>query len=162
MSTRSAAHAGALIALVAGVSGCGAAAGTITVGEPAPATPVSAPVQVAAGARRAVGPGAFATAILRDGYRVAIRVSPNRASTSNRVAVSVRRDGELVRDADVRLTANMEAMDMGVGHYQLDGRTLYSARPPAWLMPGLWQLVVSVQPVGGPAVRVALDDLLRN
>ncbi len=138
MSTRSTARAGAFIVLVAGVAGCGAGGGTITVGEAAPVVPVSAPIQVAASARRAVGPGPFATAILRNGYHVTIRVSPNRASTTNRVAVSVRRDGAVVRDADVRLTADMEAMGMGVGRYQLDGQSVYSTQSPAWLMPGRW------------------------
>jgi hypothetical protein len=162
LATRSAARAGVLIALAAAASGCGAGGGTITVGEPAPAVPVVLPVHVAAAARRAVGPGAFSTAIARDGYRVAVRVSPNRASTPNRVSVSVSRDGVPVRDADVRLTANMETMDMGVAHYQLDGTSVYSTRSPAWYMPGRWQLVVSVRPAGAPRVDVALDDLMRN
>lgn len=138
-------------------SGCGGAVGTITVGE---AAGVQAPAAVPA-ATIEVGPGAVRHVVLRGGYRVAIHVTPNRASRANRVVVAVSQDGVPVAGARVALSASMLTMDMGTARYRLSGEGTYAVRTPAWLMPGLWELAVRVQPPGGPALSFGLADDLR-
>ena len=151
--------AGALLVGAPAVfSGCGGSVGTITVGEPAA---VRAPAAVPA-ATIEVGPGAVRHVALRSGYRVAIRVTPNRASKPNRVAVSVTQYGVPVSGARVRLSASMLTMDMGTARYTLAGGGTYAVTTPAWLMPGLWGLAVTVRPPGGPALSFGLADTMRS
>jgi YtkA-like protein len=147
-----------LLGAPAALSACGSGSvATITVGAAVPVA-ATAPLPVAT---VDVGPGAVRQTLRRNGYAVAIRVVPNRADTPNRVVVAVSRYGEPVSGAQVTLTASMLTMDMGVAHYRLTGDGSYSVRTPAWLMPGLWDLAVSVRPPGGTAVSVALADRLR-
>jgi hypothetical protein len=151
--------AGALLVGAPAVfTGCGGSVGTITVGEPAG---VRAPAAVPA-ATIEVGPGAVSHAVVRGGYRVAVRVSPNRASKANRVVVSVTQAGMPVSGARVRLSASMLTMDMGTARYALTGDGTYAVRTPAWLMPGLWELAVTVRPPGGPALSFGLADDMRS
>jgi hypothetical protein len=147
-----------LVGAPALLTGCGGSVGTITVGEPAG---VQAPAAVPA-ATIEVGPGAVSHAVVRGGYRVAVRVTPNRTSKPNRVVVSVSRDGEPVGGARVRLSASMLTMDMGTAKYDLAGDGTYAVTTPAWLMPGLWELAVTVRPPGGPAVSFGLADDMRS
>jgi len=147
-----------LVGAPAALAGCGGGSvGTITIGA---AVPVAATTALPA-ATVDVGPGAVRHVLRRGGYAVTVRVTPNRASTPNRVVVAVSQYGEPVTGARVTLTASMLTMDMGVAHYGLDGDGTYSVRTPAWLMAGLWELAVRVHPPGGPAVSFALTDHLR-
>lgn len=156
---RSSLIAGALlVGAPALFSGCGGSVGTITVGEPAG---VRAPAAVPA-ATIEVGPGTVRRVVVRGGYRVSVRVTPNRASKANRVVVSVSQDGVPVSGARVGLTASMLTMDMGTARYELAGDGTYAVRTPAWLMAGLWELGVTVRPPGGPALSFGLADDMRS
>jgi hypothetical protein len=78
------------------------------------------------------------------------------------VAVSVSRYGAPVAGASVHLSASMLTMDMGTARYSLAGGGTYAVTTPAWLMPGLWELAVTVRPPGGPALSFGLADELRS
>jgi len=147
-----------LVGAPALLTGCGGSVGTITVGEPAG---VQAPAAVPA-ATIEVGPGAVRHAVVRGGYRVAVHVTPNRASKANRVVVTVSQYGVPVTGARVGLSASMLTMDMGTAHYQLGGDGAYAVTTPAWLMPGIWELAVTVRPPGGRAVSFGLADDMRS
>jgi hypothetical protein len=100
--------------------------------------------------------------VSRGGYDVVVRVAPNRATTSNRISVSLSRDGGPVAGAHVGVSAGMLTMAMGVGRYTLTGSSTYRAELPAWQMPGRWGLVLTVKPPGAAPVRVVLDDAIRR
>lgn len=158
MRSRSLIAGALLVGAPAALSACGSGSvGTITLGA---AVPVAATSALPA-ATVDVGPGPVRHVLRRGGYLLTIRVAPNRANTPNRVVVTVSRYGAPVTGAHVTLTASMLTMDMGVAHYLLAGDGTYSARTPAWLMAGLWELAVRVQPPGGPGVTVGLADHLR-
>jgi YtkA-like len=147
-----------LVGAPALLAGCGGSVGTITVGEPAAA---QAPTAVPA-ATVEVGPGIVRHVVVRGGYRVTIRVTPNRASRANHVVVAVSQAGIPVTGAHVGITASMLTMDMGTARYRLAGSGTYAVTTPAWLMPGLWELGVTVRPPGGAAVSVGLADDMRS
>ena len=114
----------------------------------------------AAGPR--VGPGPVRTVLEQGGYRVSLVLGPNRASVANRVEVEVSRGGAPVAGCAVRLEATMLAMRMPFRGYDLverGGRYVLSV--PPWLMPGAWELTVTVTPPAGEPVRLALQDELR-
>jgi hypothetical protein len=151
----------ALAAVAATVAGCGAGPGTITVGDAAPpllpSTVEATPVDVVT-----AGPGSVAVHLARRSYDVGVRIVPNRASTPNRITVTLRRAGATVVGAHADVTAAMTAMDMGVATYALRGTTAYRATAPAWVMPGVWRLLVTVTPPHGTPIRLTLDDRLRS
>lgn len=155
-SSRALLAAAVLVPCSALAAGCGASGGTITVGGEAP--PPAPQPSLAAADTVEVGPGPFRAHVSRDGYELAVRVSPNRATTANRIAVSLTEAGTPVAGARVGVAAGMLTMDMGTAHYRLAGDGTYSGALPAWEMPGRWGLTVSVTPPGGAPIRVALDD----
>src|SRR5213076_3112022 len=55
------------------------------------------------GAKAHVGPGAVNEVVSENGYRLAIRVSPNRAAVPNSFQVAISRGGEPVLGADVTI-----------------------------------------------------------
>lgn len=152
--------AAAALAAAALTSGCGATGGTITVGAALPAAGAPAAVPVAYDAAT-VGPGAVTETLTRRGYAIGVHVTPNRATTSNRIVLTLRQDGAPVAGAHVGLAVNMTTMDMGTARYVLAGDEDYAVRAPAWIMAGTWQLTFTVTPPGGRALRFALDDRLR-
>jgi hypothetical protein len=89
-----------------------------------------------------VGPGPVATMIKAGGYRLAIRLEPNRASIHDRLAVAVEHGGEPVYTGGLSETT----------------RGVYGARQPVFGMPGSWQLSFTVTPPRGAQVTVALND----
>jgi len=114
----------------------------------------------AAGPR--VGPGPASTVVEQGGYRVRVTLGPNRASAPNRIEVDVSRGGAPVGGCAVRLEATMLAMRMPDRGYELVERGgRYALSVPPWLMPGAWELTVTVTPPGHEAVRVAFQDELQ-
>jgi copper transport protein len=98
--------------------------------------------------------------IVREGYRIALRIDPNRAAVPNRFSVGVTRDGRAVRGAEVTATFTMLDMEMGQLSYRLDevapGR--YERSAPALVMVGHWGLGLSIEPsVGAPLELVVVD-----
>jgi copper transport protein len=107
-----------------------------------------------------VGPGVVSKVVKKNGYRVAVRVAPNRAAVPNTFAVSVTRGGRPVRGADVTLQFAMLDMEMGQQEYELTetapGR--YGRAEPALVMVGHWGLSFRIQPPGQAPVEVLLVD----
>ncbi len=138
----------------------GGGAGAITIAAvAAPGAQGTAAFHAPAGAvTRGVGPGAVRTHLVRAGYRIAIAVSPNRASRPNTVSVALVRAGHPVTAARVRVEAGMLGMAMGVASFELRASAAYSVRMPAWLMPGEWGLAFTITPPGRPPIHVVLDD----
>jgi hypothetical protein len=110
-----------------------------------------------------VGPGPAATLLAQRGYRLRVTLGPNRASLSNRIAVEVTRAGAPVPGCLVRLEATMLAMRMPYRGYDLvAGGGAYSARVPPWLMPGAWQLTLTVTPPGETPLELGFQDELQS
>src|SRR5262249_54335146 len=70
------------------------------------------------GSTKRVGPGPVVTSVLQNGYRLDVRVAPNRAAVPNDFSVHVTRDGQPVRGADVVLQFNMLDMEMASQAYR--------------------------------------------
>jgi copper transport protein len=97
-----------------------------------------------------VGPGAVREVVNRSGYRLAVRVSPNRAAVPNSFQVDITRDGQPVRGASVSVDFAMLDMEMGQQAYQLRESTpgVYTRSAPALVMVGHWGLTFRVAAPG--------------
>ncbi|MCW2974868.1 MAG: hypothetical protein JWM06_149, partial [Actinomycetia bacterium] len=106
------------------------------------------------------GPGPVSTVVTRDGYRLELRVAPNRAAAQNTFAVRIERGGAPVRGADVVATVTMLDMEMPAQSYRLaeSAPGLYEHAAPALVMVGRWGLSFQVQPRGGKPFAVLLLD----
>jgi copper transport protein len=107
-----------------------------------------------------VGPGAVTQVVNKNGYRLELRVSPNRAAVPNSFAVRITRGGKPVRGADVTTTFAMLDMEMGQQAYNLRETLpgLYRRSVPALVMVGHWGLSFEVAPRGGAPFTVILVD----
>jgi copper transport protein len=106
------------------------------------------------------GPGPVTTAVERNGYRVELRVSPNRAAVPNDFAVQLTRDGTPVRGADVVATFTMLDMEMPAQSYRLSESKpgLYGHSAPALVMVGRWGLSFDIRPRGAQPFTVLFLD----
>jgi copper transport protein len=106
------------------------------------------------------GPGPVTTVVNRDGYRLDLRVTPNRAATQNEFSVRVERGGAPVRSADVVATFTMLDMEMPAQSYRLTETQpgLYERAAPALVMVGHWGLSFQIQPRGATPFSVLLLD----
>ena len=111
-------------------------------------------------AKAKVGPGAVAKVVEENGYRLALRVTPNRAAVPNSFEVGLTKGGKPVANADVTVTFAMLDMEMGEQAYHLTetapGR--YGKAAPALVMVGHWGLSFDVRPPGGRAFTVLVVD----
>src|SRR5207245_4784798 len=82
-------------------------------------SPPSKALASVAGANAHVGPGAVNKVVTENGYRLAIRVSPNRAAVPNSFQVAISHGGKPVRKADVTVDFAMLDMEMGQQAYHL-------------------------------------------
>ena len=107
-----------------------------------------------------VGPGEVRKVVEQDGYRVGVRVSPNRAAVPNSFEVDVTRGGQPVHGADVTVDFAMLDMEMGRQSYQLPETApgVYSRSAPALVMVGHWGLSFRVAPPEKPPFDVVLVD----
>jgi copper transport protein len=123
-----------------------------------PPPPPSFVLQNAAVAR--VGPGRVAATVSREGYRLQVLVSPNRAAAPDAFALRITRGGAPVTGANVLLTLNHLEMQMPQQEYQLReiGPGLYSRSAPALIMVGKWGLDFQVTPRGAPAFSALIVD----
>ena len=96
------------------------------------------------------GPGPVTTVVNRNGYRLEIRVTPNRAAAQNTFSVRITRGGAPVRGADVLATFTMLDMEMPAQSYRLAETApgVYERAAPALVMVGHWGLTFQVQPQG--------------
>jgi YtkA-like protein len=107
-----------------------------------------------------VGPGRVATSLRAHGYRIDLRLSPNRASAARgQMSVKLSQNGQPVSGAQIRLTFTM--LDM-----KMDGLlvTLRQTAPGRYdrvtqrLMFGRWGLRVAVMPTHERTFSVNLVD----
>ena len=106
------------------------------------------------------GPGPVATVVNRNGYRLELRVTPNRAATQNEFSVRITHNGMPVRGADVVATFTMLDMEMPSQSDRLAETQpgTYVRSAPALVMVGHWGLSFQVQPRGGQPFSVLLLD----
>jgi copper transport protein len=112
------------------------------------------------GAKAHVGPGAVNKVVTERGYRLAIRVTPNRAAVPNSFQVAISRGGKPVRGADVTVDFAMLDMEMGQQAYHLSETApgTYGHAAPALVMVGHWGLSFQVAPPGQRPLTVLLVD----
>jgi copper transport protein len=106
------------------------------------------------------GPGPVTTVVERNGYRVELRVLPNRAAVPNDFAVQLTRNGAPVRGADVVATFTMLDMEMPATSYRLSESkpALYAHSAPALVMVGRWGLSFDIRPRGAQPFTVLFLD----
>jgi copper transport protein len=112
------------------------------------------------GAKAHVGPGEVNKVVTENGYKLAIRVSPNRAAVPNSFQVAVSRGGKPLRNADVTVDFAMLDMEMGQQAYHLTETSpgTYGHAAPALVMVGHWGLSFQVDPQGEKPFSVLLVD----
>jgi copper transport protein len=112
------------------------------------------------GAKAHVGPGAVDEIVKENGYRLAVRVAPNRAAVPNSFQVAITRGGKPVRNADVTVDFAMLDMEMGEQAYHLSETApgTYGHAAPALVMVGHWGLSFEIAPQGRKPFTVLLVD----
>ena len=112
------------------------------------------------GATARVGPGPVQEVLSRNGYRVELRVAPNRAAAPNAFSVRITKDGKAVRDAGVIAGFAMLDMEMGTQRYVLPERApgLYERDAPALVMVGHWGLSFEITPPGAQPFTLTFID----
>jgi hypothetical protein len=86
------------------------------------------------------------------GYRIDVRITPNRTSAIDVISVRLRNSRGDVRGTRVRLTTTMTTMAMGyTGLLTSTGRGRYVHRWPPLEMPGTWRFKFAItSPAGNP------------
>jgi copper transport protein len=114
----------------------------------------------AGGASARVGPGRVVEVVNKNGYRLELRVTPNRAAVPNLVSVRIARNGRPVSGAEVVTQFTMLDMEMGSQSYVLKETApgVYARSAPALVMVGHWGLNFEVTPPGGAPFSVLLVD----
>jgi copper transport protein len=112
------------------------------------------------GAIARVGPGPVQEVLNRNGYRVELRVAPNRAAAPNAFSVRITKDGKPVRGAGVIAGFAMLDMEMGTQRYVLPERApgLYERNAPALVMVGHWGLSFEITPPGAQPFTLTFID----
>ena len=112
------------------------------------------------GASAHVGPGPVAEVVSKNGYRVELHVSPNRAAAQNSFSLRITRGGKPVTGAEVVIGATMLDMEMGTQSYGLTETApgVYTHAAPALVMVGHWGLRFDITPKSGPPFTVLLVD----
>jgi len=107
-----------------------------------------------------VGPGPVSKVVSKGPYKVRVTVTPNRAAIQNRFSVSVTKNGQPVRGAEVVSRFDMLDMDMGELSYRFRESQpgTFSKSAPALVMVGHWALAFEVTPPGGQPFVVTLLD----
>jgi copper transport protein len=108
-----------------------------------------------------VGPGSVNRALTQAGYKVGVRIAPNKAAVPNAFAVKVTKHGKPVKGADVTATFTMLDMDMAPQEYKLSpqGPAIYGRKSiPSLVMVGRWGLTFSIAPPGQRPFDVQLVD----
>jgi copper transport protein len=101
-----------------------------------------------------------AKAVEKAGYRVALRVEPNRAAVPNRFEVTLTRGGKPVTGAAVTAGFAMLDMEMGTQAYRLRETApgVYGREAPALVMVGHWGLTFDVEPPRAAPFTVTILD----
>jgi copper transport protein len=122
--------------------------------------PPSKALAAVGGAKAHVGPGVVNKVVTESGYKLAVRVSPNRAAVPNSFQVAISRGGKPVRNANVTVDFAMLDMEMGQQAYHLSETApgTYGHAAPALVMVGHWGLSFQVEPPGQKPFTVLLVD----
>jgi copper transport protein len=107
-----------------------------------------------------VGPGRVAETVQRNGYKLEVLVSPNKAAAPDSFALRISRGGQPVRGATVTLALNHLEMQMPQQQYELRETTpgVYARTAPALIMVGKWGLSFNVAPPGVPPFTALIVD----
>jgi copper transport protein len=106
------------------------------------------------------GPGPVTEVVERNGYRVDVRVSPNKVAVPDSYVLRLTRNGTPVRGATVIATFTMLDMEMPTQAYRLSERSpgVYEHSSEALVMVGRWGLTFQVQPAGAHPFDVVILD----
>jgi copper transport protein len=123
------------------------------------APPASALARVKNIAAR-VGPGPVSKVVAHGPYRVHVTVSPNRAAVQNSFSVTVTKNGQPVRGAEVVSRFDMLDMEMGTQSYRFRQARpgTFSKSAPALVMVGHWAIQFEVTIPGQQPFVVTLLD----
>lgn len=112
------------------------------------------------GASARVGPGRVVEAVDKSGYRMELRVAPNRAAVPNSFSLRLTRGGAPVRGAEVVAGFTMLDMEMGSQSYVLRETApgVYSRSAPALVMVGHWGVSFDITPPGKAQFTVLVID----
>jgi copper transport protein len=107
-----------------------------------------------------VGPGPVTEVVTKNGYRIELSVTPNRAAAPNTFSIRVTKDGEPVRHATVIAGFAMLDMEMGIQKYVLPELSpgLYERGAPALVMVGHWGLSFEITPPGQQPFTITFVD----
>jgi copper transport protein len=107
-----------------------------------------------------VGPGAVTRVVNRNGYRLRVVVSPNKAAVPNSFSLMLSKHGQPVRGAEVVVNFAMLDMEMGQQAYRLTETApgVYSRAAPALVMVGHWGISYEVTPPHGTPFTVLVVD----
>jgi copper transport protein len=106
------------------------------------------------------GPGPVTEVVERNGYRVDVRVSPNKVAVPDDYTLELTRNGAPVRGATVIATFTMLDMEMPTQAYRLAERSpgVYEHSSEALVMVGRWGLTFQVEPSGAQPFDVVIVD----
>ena len=107
-----------------------------------------------------VGPGPVSTVIDKGPYKIHVEVTPNRAAVNNSFRITVTKDGQPVRGAEVVTQFNMLDMEMGTQSYRFRQTRpgSFSKSAPALVMVGHWGLQFEVTIPGQQPFVITLLD----
>jgi copper transport protein len=122
--------------------------------------PPAKALAVAGSAIARVGPGPVTEVVNKNGYRIELRVTPNRAAAPNTFALRITKDNVPVRHSNVIAGFAMLDMEMGTQTHLLPERApgLYELSTPALVMVGHWGLSFEITPPGKPPFTVVFVD----
>jgi copper transport protein len=122
--------------------------------------PPSKALAAVGSAKAHVGPGAVNQVVTENGYRLAVRVSPNKAAVPNSFGVAISHGGKPVRNADVTVDFTMLDMEMGQQAYHLPETApgTYGHAAPALVMVGHWGLSFQIVPPGQKPFTIFIVD----
>jgi copper transport protein len=139
-----------------GLVGAAVVAAAVLASLPPPAKALAA----VSGESARVGPGPVSEVVNKNGYRLELHISPNRAAAPNTFSVHITRGGKSVRGATVITSFAMLDMEMGRQSYQLQETApgVYQRSAPALLMVGHWALGFEITASGRQPFTVQLVD----
>jgi len=107
-----------------------------------------------------VGPGTVAETVKKNGYTIAVRITPNRAALPDTFTVHLTRDGKPVRGATVVTKFDMLDMEMQQQNYAFKEVSpgTYEKSTPALVMVGHWAITFEITPPGRAAFEVLFVD----
>jgi copper transport protein len=106
------------------------------------------------------GPGPVTSVVEQNGYRLELRVDPNKVGVTNEFAVRILRGGQPVHGFRVTATFTMLDMEMPTLSYTLteQGDGLYQRVAPALVMVGRWAFTFELEPPHGAPFTVLVVD----